>query len=97
MTPYRGVRVLTRAGQGLLGSDVELEELLKRVLGEEISAGYCVSIRDDIVIGGNTIDEAINNYSSVLSKFHLNNLKLSPSKRWLFNAVRSYYNFIRSG
>ena len=34
MTPHKGIRVLTRTGQGLLGSDVELEQLLRRVLGE---------------------------------------------------------------
>ena len=93
MTPYKGVRVLTRAGQGLLGSDVELEELLKRVLGEEISAGFCVSIRDDIVIGGNTVSEAIENYSSVLEKFSLNNLKLSPSKIRLFPQDTEIYGY----
>ena len=59
MTPYKGIRVLTRTGQGLLGSDVELEELLSRVLGQQIADGVCVAIRDDILIGGNTIDEAL--------------------------------------
>ena len=80
MTPYKGVRVMTRTGQGLLGSDVELEQLLARVLGEEIYLGFCMTIRDDIVIGGNTINEVISNYESVLKKLHENNLKLSPNK-----------------
>ena len=64
MTPFKGVRVMTRTGQGLLGSDVELEQLLCRVLGEDISKGHCVALRDDIIIGGNNIDEALSNYSS---------------------------------
>ena len=68
MTPFKGVRVMTRTGQGLLGSDVELEQLLCRVLGEDISNGHCVALRDDIIIGGNNIDEALSNYSSVIQK-----------------------------
>ena len=53
-TPYKGVRVMTRTGQGLLGSDVELGELLSRVLGQEIYTGICVAIRDDIIIRGHS-------------------------------------------
>ena len=79
MTPHKGVRVLTRTGQGLLGSDVELEQLLSRVLGEDITAGHCVALRDDIIVGGNTVEEALSNYESVISKLHQNNLKLSPN------------------
>ena len=63
---------MTRAGQGLLGSDVELEELLCRVLGEDIDEGHCVALRDDIVVGGNTIDEALLNYEKVLLKLDEN-------------------------
>ena len=38
MTPNKGVRVMTRTGQRLLGSDVELIELICRVLGEVIAS-----------------------------------------------------------
>ena len=71
---------MTRTGQGLLVSDVELEQLLSRVLGDEIHQGFCMAIRDDIVIGGNTTSEVIANYESVLKKLYDNNLKLSPNK-----------------
>ena len=84
MTPHKGVRVLTRTGQGLLGSDVELEELLSRILGEDTTAGHCIAVRDDIIIGGNSIDEALTNFESVLSKLSYSNLKLSPSKIRIF-------------
>ena len=67
---------MTRTGQGLLGSDVELEQLMSRVLGQEISQGFCMTIREDMVIGGSFIEEAIRNYKLVLSKLHSNNLKL---------------------
>ena len=93
MTPYKGIRVLTRAGQGLLGSDVELEELLCRVLGQAISDGYCLAVRDDIIIGGNTVDQAITNYERVLMQLNNNNLKLSPNKVRLFPADTEIYGY----
>ena len=84
---------MTRTGQGLLGSDVELEQLMSRVLGSEISEGFCMTIRDDIVIGGNSIEEAINHYKAVVSKLHNNNLKLSPNKVRIFPADTEIYGY----
>ena len=84
---------MTRAGQGLLGSDVELEQLVSRVLGDNIAQGHCLAIRDDIVIGGNSIDEALSNYESVLSKLNLNNLKLSPHKIRIFPKDTEIYGY----
>ena len=92
-TPHKGIRVLTRTGQGLLGSDVELGELLHRVLGEEISAGFCVAIRDDIIIGGKSKEEAIDNYECVLRKLHSSNLKLSPHKVRIFPSDTEVYGY----
>lgn len=93
MTPHKGVRVMTRAGQGLLGSDVELEELLCRVLGDYIDAGHCVALRDDIIIGGNSVDEALSNYEKVLLKLNDNNLKLSPGKVRIFPSDTEIYGY----
>ena len=93
MTPHKGVRVLTRTGQGLLGSDVELEQLMARVLGDEITQGFCMAIRDDIVIGGNSLDEAIENYNLILSKLNKNNLKLSPNKVRVFPGDTEIYGY----
>ena len=93
MTPHKGIRVMTRTGQGLLGSDVELEQLLCRVLGQAITDGYCVAIRDDIIIGGNTIDEALSNYEKVLQQFDKNNLKLSPNKVRIFPIDTEVYGY----
>ena len=84
---------MTRTGQGLLGSDVELGELLNRVLGSEISAGFCVAIRDDIIIGGQSKDEAINNYETVLKKLNSCNLKLSPNKVRIFPSDTEVYGY----
>ena len=93
MTPHKGIRVMTRTGQGLLGSDVELEELLCRILGEDIDIGHCVAVRDDIIIGGNTVDEALTNYETILNKLDANNLKLSPGKVRLFPSDTEIYGY----
>ena len=93
MTPHKGIRVMTRTGQGLLGSDVELEQLLARVLGDEMSDGFCMAIRDDIVIGGNNIQEITANYETVLKKLHDNNLKLSPNKVRILPADTEIYGY----
>ena len=83
-TPFRGVRVLTRAGQGLLNSETELDELVSRVLGDEILKGFCYVERDDIIVGGDTIDSTIENWNKVLSKLNNNNLKVAASKVKIF-------------
>ena len=83
-TPFRGVRVLTRAGQGLLNSETELDELISRVLGSEILSGFCYVERDDIIVGGDTIDATIDNWNVVLTKLNDNNLKVAPSKVKIF-------------
>ena len=80
MTPHRGLRILTRLGQGLLNSDVDLDQVLGRVLGDEQTAGFCLAARDDVFVGGNTVDECIANWNIVLSKLNKHNLKVSPRK-----------------
>ena len=80
MTPFRGIKIITRAGQGLLNSDYELEQLLFKVLGDEIADGICMAARDDVTVGGNTIDEAISNWERVLSKISSCNLKITSHK-----------------
>ena len=84
---------MTRTGQGLLGSDVELEQLICRVLGEDMAKGYCAALRDDIIVGGDSIDEALANYASVLNKLNTNNLKLSPSKVRIFPDDTEIYGY----
>ena len=80
MTPFRGIKVMTRLGQGLLNSDVELDQAMAQVLGDEMTAGFCCVARDDLCIGGETVDECIGNWEKVLTKLDSNNLKLSPRK-----------------
>ena len=80
MTPHRGIRIINRLGQGLLNSDVDLDQVLGRVLGDEQTAGFCLAARDDVFVGGDTIDECIANWDTVLSKLNSYNLKLNPRK-----------------
>ena len=40
-TPFGGIRFLRRSGQGLLGQSEELEELLAKILKEELQEGHC--------------------------------------------------------
>ena len=84
MTPHRGIRIMTRLQQGLLNSDVHLDQVLGRVLGDEKVAGFCCVARDDLHVGGNTLDECIGNWEAVLSKLDAHNLKVSPSKVRIF-------------
>lgn len=83
-TPFKGVRVLTRAGQGLLNSEHDLDELISRILGNELSKGICYAERDDIAVGGQTIQETIQNWKIVLTKLNENNMKISPNKVKIF-------------
>jgi hypothetical protein len=93
MTPFKGVRVFTRAGQGLLNSEAELDELLERVLGDHIASGICEVARDDIQIGGNTIDQTIQHWKLVLSALAENNLKLTPRKVRFFPQTTEIYGW----
>lgn len=97
-TPHKGLRVMTRSAQGLLNQDAELDGLVDKVLGEEKAEGITTTAHDDIVIGGNTIDEAIRNFDRVFTKLAENNLKLSPSKiRILLDNTEIYGWKIKNG
>ena len=97
-TPFRGMRVMTRTGQGLLNSDVHLDQLLVKVLGDELTEGIVEVARDDIQVGGNTIDEVIRNWDRVLTKLRICNLKISPNKvRILLDDTEVYGFRIKHG
>ena len=86
------------AGHGLLNSDYELEQLLFKVLGDEISDGICMAARDDVTVGGNSIDEAISNWERVLSKLSSCNLKITPHKVRIFLPDTEVYGYrIKNG
>ena len=79
-TPFRGLRVLTRSGQGLLNQEIELNQLLRKILGNQIKEGYVILQADDGQVGGKTKEEAVENWIKILQIFNENNIKLNPSK-----------------
>ena len=83
-TPFGGIRFLKRSGQGLLGQSEELEELLTKILKDELHAGSCCKIADDIFVGGQTHQQAATTYASILAKLHAANLKIAGSKTHIF-------------
>ena len=83
-TPYGGIRYFKRSIQGLLGQTEEQDELLARVLHKPLQAGKCVKIADDMFTGGETIEDAIQNFKELMNILQANNLKISASKTVLF-------------
>ena len=83
-TPFGGLRVISRSGQGLMGMGEEFDELLAKVLKEELKEGICDKIVDDVAVGGDTPIEAAINYVRVLGKLNNANLKISPEKTKIF-------------
>ena len=84
MTPFSGLRVLTQSGQGLPGQSEELDELMAKILDDDIKEGRATKIQDDIIIGGQTQLEAAHNYIKILEKFYLSNLRAEPEKTIIF-------------
>ncbi len=97
LTPYKGLRVYTRAAMGMPGSSEYLDELMSRVLGDLIKEGIVIKLADDLYIGGNTVHDLLRNWERILYRFEANNLRLSASKTvicpvttpilgWIWNA-----------
>ena len=80
VTPFKGVRVYGRAAMGMPGSETALEELLSRILGEQAKEGGVTKVADDLYCGGNSPEEALEQWRRVLHSLSLNGLKLSAAK-----------------
>lgn len=80
VTPYKGIRVYTRAVMGLPGSSEHLDELTSRVFGDIIHEGSAAKIADDLYVGADTVDGLLSAWERVLQKFQDNNLRLSARK-----------------
>jgi hypothetical protein len=61
-------------------SDVELNQVLARVLGDDMTAGHCLAARDGLFVGGDTLDEALDNWNAILGKLAANNIKITAKK-----------------
>ena len=83
-SPFGGLRVMARSGQGLAGMAEEFDELTAKVLKEEIKNGICTKIVDDCYVGGKSQKEAAENYKRVLNKLAKANLKVTSEKTHIF-------------
>ena len=79
-TPFKGILVYNVGSMGLPGVESALEELTCLVLGDMVRDGKVCKLADDLVIGGDSVEEAHDNFTEVLHRFQVNNLKLSPTK-----------------
>ena len=80
ITPYKGTYVYRRSVMGLPGSEAALEEILSRIFGDLIRDGKMVKLADDLVMGGQSVQEVTEVWREVLKRLQLNGMKLSPSK-----------------
>ena len=79
-TPYKGVRVYTRAAMGMPGSESALEELLSRVLGNLIAEGKVAKVADDLYAGASNPKDLLVIWEELLQAIETNGLRLSPTK-----------------
>lgn len=79
-TPFKGIRVYNVGVMGLPGVESALEELTCLVLGDLVKEGRVCKLADDLFIGGNTVQEAMDTFKLVLHKLQENNIKLNPAK-----------------
>ena len=57
---------------------------VKSKLKEEIKEGVATKIHDDLIIGGESQKDTIPQYTKILEKLHLANLKVEPEKTTIF-------------
>lgn len=79
-TPYRGIRVYVRSAMGMPGSETALEELMCRILGDELVSGSVAKIADNLYCGGETPEELYSVLERVLMKMDKANIQLSAPK-----------------
>jgi len=80
LTPYKGIRLYTRAAMGMPGSTEHLDELTSRIFGDMVQAGKVIRIADDLYAGANTIADLLAVWEELLTRMERNNLRLSAAK-----------------
>jgi hypothetical protein len=65
-TPFKGVRVYVRSAMGMPGSEVALEELMCRVLGDLLEEGVVCKLADNLFVGGQNLEQLFDNWGRVL-------------------------------
>lgn len=79
-TPFRGLRCYAVAAQGMPGASEALEECMSAVFGDEVKEQVVGKIADDMCVGGYDEVDLLRNWSIVLDKLSLNDLRLKASK-----------------
>lgn len=80
VTPFKGVRVYTRAAMGMPGSESALDELLARIVGDLIQEGTVLRTADDIYLGSDNIQDLYSTWEKVLCRLCQADLRLSGAK-----------------
>ena len=96
-SPYKGMYVLARSAQGMKNQSEGLDQMLKVILGDLIKQGRARKIADDIQAGGQTVNEAIENFGHVLEAFQKNNIKIDPNKTKIFAKRLPIFGWIKEG
>ena len=78
-----GTLAYARAPMGLLGMDAVQEELTDKLLGDLVVQGSVAKVADNIYFGGDTLADLHLVFEEIVSRCHLANLRLKPSKIFL--------------
>ncbi len=79
-TPFRGLRCYVVAAQGMPGASEALEECMSAIFGDEVKARFVAKIADDLYVGGMDEVMLLENWTIVLHKFSVNNIKVKVTK-----------------
>ena len=79
-TPFKGIRVYGRGAMGMPGTETALEEMMTRILGDQMTEGKVTKLADDIYCGGSSVENVTNNWEEVLKALERNGLRLSAGK-----------------
>ena len=61
-----------------------MDQVMAQTLGDETSEGVCLAARDDLFVGGASLDECISNWGRILDKLRAANLKVTARKVRIF-------------
>ena len=97
VSPFKGVYVMKRTSQGFINSAEGLTELVSGAVGHLAAQGKCVVHADNLWVGGDTVEEALENWKEVLASLAQNNLKLNPAKTIIFAPEINILGHIKEG
>ena len=77
VSPFKGLYVYNTGAMGLRNMAEFLEEIVARVLGDLVAESIMTKNSDDLIVGGNTIEELLVNWTRVLQRLEENNISIS--------------------